>query len=242
VTEDSELPFTGGELTLALRVAGGARKLLRRPPPVAVLKYREKVREEIREKLQRPDSGGSPDTLLVRLSKKDHYPSTDSLIFGLFRASPWFKFEAKGLHDRGFEVFAGIEYVTFHNRKARRVSTSKPEPPDCRKVWVVGRVPYERIAYIDWRPDPYYSAPRLYVRYGWRGPFREVVLYEESALSSTVGREGRRSDEGLYEILDVEYQGEAGNPWRWTAYTARRLRFALEDRRQRRRCLQQFPP
>lgn len=48
-------------------------------------------------------------------------------------------------------------------------------------MWVVGRIPYERIKYIDWEPDPNYGAPRFYVTYGWRrDPFREVVLYEDA--------------------------------------------------------------
>jgi hypothetical protein len=230
--EDGDLPFTGGELTAAARVASAIRKLLRRPDPVAVLKYRQRIREEIRENL--PSSGSSsPEIIVVRLSKKDRYPSTDSLFFGLFKASAWTKTSVRRLHDRGLEVFIAIEEVTIRKGKARRAVGKKKgwRGAKPRKVWVVGRIPYERIAYIDWEPDPAYSSPRFYVNYGPRGPYREVALYESSPWP---GQETRGRPD-LFEVHDVKYQGEAGNPWRWLAFTASRLRFAMQVRRQDKR-------
>jgi hypothetical protein len=112
------LPFTGAELTLGARVLSAARKILRRPQPVEILRYRERMRNEIREKLEWPDRG-VPDVLVVRLSKKDVFPSTDSLLYGLCRVSPWFKLEAKAVHDRGFEVTLKIDRVSIEKRNAR---------------------------------------------------------------------------------------------------------------------------
>lgn len=239
------MPFTGGELTLASRVLSALRKVLRRPEPVAVLRYRERMRDEIRRNLDWPSSG-VPEIIVVRLSKKDEYPDTDSLLFGLFRASPWFKHEVKRIHDRSLEVYASIETVSIHRRRARRAPVGKTgtrKQDDERKVWVVGRIAYERIAHIDWEADPYYSAPRFYVNYGWKGPFREIVLYEQTAWASEHGSQPeRRPDADLFQIHDVEYQGEAGNPWRWIRYTASRLRFSLQTRRQERRDRKEFPP
>ena len=238
------MPFPGGELTFVARFLSAFRKLLRRPEPTTVLKYRERLREEIRQKLEWPGSG-VPEIVVVRLSKKDKYPDTDSLFFGLFGASPWFKYEVKRVHDRGLEVYAGIQRVTIRKRKARRSDLGKAPKKhgDERKVWVVGRIPYERIGHIDWEPDPYYSVPRFYVNYGWGGPFREVVLYEQSSWAGERERRpGARPDGDLLEIHDVEYQGEAGNPWRWLRYTGSRLRFSLATRRQERRDRKEFPP
>lgn len=235
VPGDPDLPFTGGELTLGARVLSAARKILRRPQPVDILRYRERMRNEIREKLEWPDRG-VPEVLVVRLSKKDVFPSTDSLLYGLFRVSPWFKLEAKAVHDRGFEVTLKIDRVSIKRRKAR--TALGDDDAATRKVWVVGRIPYERIAHIDWDPDPVYSSPRLYVGYGWRGPFSEIVLYERWSDDRPMPRP--YSD--LFEIHDVKYQGESGNPWRWVRYTASRLSFSIRTRRQERRDRKEFPP
>jgi hypothetical protein len=230
------LAISGGELTAAARAAAALRKALKRPEPVDVLKYRKAVRDEIRTNLDGAHAG-VPEIIVVRLSKKDVFPSTDSLFYGLFRSSPWFKFEFKRLHDRGLEVYVSIETVTIRKGKARRAEYGDADERggDRRKVWVVGRIPYERIAYVDWDPDPVYSSPRFYVSYGWGGPFREVVLFEQWAHGPRGRQPGQRPDADLFEIHDVEYQGESGNPWRWTKYTVDRLRFSIEQRREEKR-------
>jgi hypothetical protein len=212
--------LTGGELTLAARILSAIRKVLRRPEPVEILRYRERMREEIRANLDWPERG-VPEIVVVRLSKKDEYPSTDSPFFGLFGASPWFKFEVKRIHDRGLEVYASIQRVRIAKGRAR---TARPGDDDegTQKVFVVGRIPY-------------YSAPRFYVNYGWRWPYREVVLYEESGWGGPRGHRRRVPDADLMEIHDVEFQGESGNPWRWLRFTASRLRFTLADRREQKR-------
>ena len=69
---------------------------------------------------------------------------------------------------------------------------------------MVGRIPYERIAHIDWEPDPVYSAPRFYAEYGWRGPYREVVLYEQASSAFRM----RARDGSLIELPDVSIKGK----------------------------------
>jgi hypothetical protein len=79
-------------------------------------------------------------------------------------ASKWFKTNVRKLHDRGVEVYSNpaIEHVVVKKGKARKVRHDDPNPAQ-QKVWIVGRIPYERIAYMDWEPDPAYGAPRFYV-------------------------------------------------------------------------------
>lgn len=234
--EEGDLPITGGELTVVARVGAAVRRTLRRPQPTAVLQYREAIRRQIRENLEWPERNEAPEIVVVRLAKKDEYPSVDALRFGLFRSSPWFKHEVKRIHDRGLEVYLRIEYVIIRGGKARTVRPGKSAPSNALKVWVVGRIPYERIAHIDWEPDPVYSAPRFYVEYGWRGPYREVVLYERAGDAFRT----KERDGDLLELPEVEYQGEAGNPWRWLSSSVRRLKAAYLLRRDDRRATREL--
>jgi len=79
---------------------------------------------------------------------------------------------------------------------------------------VVGRIPYERIAYMDWSPDPAYGVPRLYVAYVCHGPYKEVVLYD-----TTPGVDGY-----LLELHSVEYRPEKVRSWTRLAWKVRQRR------------------
>jgi hypothetical protein len=219
-SEHEHLPITGAEITTVAKAIGGVRRALRRPDPVAVLKRRAEVREEIRTNLYAKDAnwGKPPEIIVIKIGTHDDYPNTDRRLYGR-GASDWFKGEVKGLHDRGIEVFASIEHVLVHKGKARRVSYTRPE--SC-KVWVVGRIPYERVAWIDWEPDPAYAAPRFYVAYTFlrHEAYRDVVLYEGNP------------DRFLYEIHGVKYIGGGGGPIRRVRRALDRIRFNVEDRRQ----------
>jgi hypothetical protein len=106
---------------------------------------------------------GHDASRFVKLGKHDHYPHTDERVIGR-GASKWFKTNVRKLHDRGVEVYSNpaIEHVVVKKGKARKVRHDDPNPAQ-QKVWIVGRIPYERIAYMDWEPDPAYGAPRFYV-------------------------------------------------------------------------------
>lgn len=133
------MPITGSELTLGARALAALRRIARRPDPVDVLKRRAEVREEIRQNLERPQDG-VPEVLVVKHNKYDTYGEIDNRVLGR-GASNWFKAEVKGLHDRGLEVYAAIEYVTIRRGRAYRTRVSPP-PPGSRKVWVTGRIAY----------------------------------------------------------------------------------------------------
>jgi len=190
--EDPDLPISGAELTVATKVVAAAGKLFGRKDPVAVLKYRESVREELREHL--PEGKELPEVMVVRLGREAKYGEPDLRLIPL-GASPWFKFEVKDVHDRGLEVVLSIEFVVIKRGKA---TLADDAAPGAEKVFVVGRIPYERIRNTDWRPDPYYGRSRLYVKYGRRGPCRETVLYEPPSKPGGY----------LHEIADTKWKGE----------------------------------
>jgi hypothetical protein len=187
----------GSELTVAARGLAALRRVLKRPDPVDVLKRREAVRDDLERNLRFGDDG-APEVVVIRLGKESEYPDADDRLIG-WSSSPWFKFEVKGLSDRGLEVYRRIEHVRIRRSKARPVDDT-----NARKVFVVGRIPYERIAFTDWKAqnDPAYGLPRLHVAYGRRGPFREVVLYDMP------GYQGYEA-----ELHGVKYKPQKVRPW-----------------------------
>jgi hypothetical protein len=215
--DDGEM-ISGSELTAAARVAGAIRRALKRPDPVAVLKRRQVVRQELEDNL-RFDSESTPEVVVIRLGKEDKYPEADERLIG-WGASPWFKFEVKACQDRGLAVYSSIQHVRIRRSRARPVANE-----NARTVFVVGRIRYERISFIDWNAanDPAYWLPRLYVAYGWRGPFRGVVLYDMP---------GYQGDEA--ELHGVKYQPKKVRPWTL-------LYWNLKGRRHARRSVGKHP-
>jgi hypothetical protein len=192
--EDVDVPITGTEVGVVAKVVGWL--LPRRTDPVARLRHNEKIRKELREHLPPKTNKEVHEVVVVRLGRERKYGHADERLLPL-GASPWFKFEVKGIGDQGLEVILTIDSAIVERGKAWRAA---PGSEDGQTVYVVGRIPYERIRHVDWDADPYYSSPRLYVKYGPRGPCRETVLYEVP-----------RSPSGFFhEIHDVKWKGERG--------------------------------
>ena len=88
--QDDAVPIPGPELTAALKAASTLRRLLKRPPPAAVLRLRAARREEIRNKL-----GKSAEVVIVNHKKWNDYPNPDKRRWPR-GASDWYKREVKG--------------------------------------------------------------------------------------------------------------------------------------------------
>ena len=206
--DPNQLAIPGSELTAAIKVASALRRFLRRPPPAAVLHLRVSRRDEIRENI-----GNEPEVLIVNAKKWDKVGQPDNRIFGR-GASDWFKAEVKGAHDSGCELFSAIEYIRIKKGKAFRADE---DSPDARKVFVVGRLRYERITFIDWAPDPGSGSPRFYVEYSWRHePYAEFVLYEGSG-------------DHLYPLEGIKYVGVRRPKRTWQRLHG--ARFVIQRRR-----------
>jgi hypothetical protein len=161
--DDGEM-ISGSELTAAARAVGAIRRALKRPDPVAVLKRRQAVRQELEDNL-RLGGDSTPEVVVIQLGKEDKYPEADERLIS-WSASPCFKFEVKACQDRGLAVYSSIQHVRVRRSRARPVADE-----DARKVFVVGRIPYERISFMDWNAanDPAYWLPRSTWRTGGAG-------------------------------------------------------------------------
>jgi hypothetical protein len=84
-------------------------------------------------------------------------------------------------------------------------------------------MPYERIPYIDWEPDPADGAPRLYVAYNLLSheAFRDVVVYE-----------GGFDGGPAFEMYGVRYIGHGGGLIKRARRAARHARYQLGVRRE----------
>jgi hypothetical protein len=207
--DESEM-ISGSELTAAARAAGAIRRALKRPDPVAVLKRRQAVRQELEDNL-RFGGESTPEVVVIQLGKEDKYPASDERLIS-WSASPWFKFEVKACQDRGLAVYSSIQHVRIRRSRARPV-----DDENARKVFVVGRIQYERISFMDWNAanDPAYWLPRLHVAYGWRGPFSEVVLYDMPGYQDYEA-----------ELHGVKYRPKKVRPWALLYWNLKGLRHA----------------
>lgn len=217
------MPVTGSEIVAGARAAGWVGKLLRRPDPVERLKRRAEVKAEIRKHLYAEDAnwGDPPEILVIQLGKEKAYGSTEESVLRP-GASKWAKLEVRSLGDRGLVAYLAWEYVQIKKGKARAV---RGDRPGAEKVLIVGILPYERIAYIEWEPDPGYGAPRFHVKYSWR---REI--FESVAMLRKFGS----GDDDYFEDPQVNYVGDGRGPIKAASRYGSRVRHSIQTRRHER--------
>lgn len=167
----------GGLILGALR--GGAATLrwwLRLPATKA--RHRTQMKAEIESKLPRysDDRDFRGEAIIRDLRRMDRYPELDEGIAG--GPSPWFKTEVKGIYDRGLEVYLSVERVLVRGDVARPVREGG------QPVFVIGRIPFERVEEVDWIGDPAASLepmPHFYCWFGWRRRrlYEALLLYRQ---------------------------------------------------------------
>jgi hypothetical protein len=172
-------PAPSADDLLALSRTARAGRLLyalaRKPDPVARLRRRDELRRDVQRHMSVSAAAGDlPEVLIVQLAKLDEFPEADRRLLRV-GSSPWSKAEFKGLYDNGIEIIVAVERVRIRRGVARAV---KEAYADSEVVYVACRIPFHRIAHIDWEPDPHYNLPRFYCRWRWASPVDRVVLYQ----------------------------------------------------------------
>jgi hypothetical protein len=133
------------------------------------------TKENIEQNLPSKSKWGNRGDATVRdVYRVDDYPNTDGRTRGI---SSWFKVELKDLYHRGIEVFIGIEYIQLDERRKTWRSVRKSDAD--LKGFIVGRIPFDWIAEIDWDGDEYYGGPHIYCRYigKHKQPYEDIVVY-----------------------------------------------------------------
>ena len=169
----ADLDFGG--LSRTVRAGMLVRRLTRRPDAVKIVRYRQQMRDTMRAHLPKPTPGHSPEVVVIQLAKAGKYPEIASKLFDL-TPPDWMKLEVTGIADDALEVGLQIVAVRIKDGKARPADRAAGQ--DGRTVLIMGRIPYEKIAAIDWVPDPAYGAPRLYCYFRWRWPYKAIEVHE----------------------------------------------------------------
>lgn len=198
-----ELAFEG--LSRLARWGLLLRKLFRRPDPVKVVTHRQRVRDEIREHLPRPKPGFSPEVVVIQLAKAGEYPE---LYLPLLNRPPnWMKLEVTRIADDALEVVTQIVAVRIKGGVARPVDRAFGE--EGRTVLIIGRIPYEKIATIDWAGDPAYGAPRFYCHFRWRWPYKAIEVQEVASPGNYIPLHGVTYEDtrfGRLESIRLNWQ------------------------------------
>lgn len=155
--------------------------------PDEVVRLRQKWKDEIKKNLQWNNDHVSLGGAVIRDVKRvDSYPNVDDKSKGI---SPWFKVSLLGTYHRGLQVGLRIEELKYEERHTgwRYCDYAAGEKADL-KAYLVGLIPFERIAAIDWKGDEYDAIPHIYCQF-WtkrREPYEEIVFCEKRRLDQHV--------------------------------------------------------
>jgi hypothetical protein len=154
-----------------------------KPDPVELLKKRQERRKEFeayfkREEFENAYIYGS--AIIREVSRMDAYPEGDEREKGI---SPWFKVEVKGLYHRGVEVFLRIVTLKYEEEYSGwRYAHHREE--GAFNAFLVGRIPFDRIKYINWDGDEYYYFPHIYCDFLGRSkePYEALLYFEKGEV------------------------------------------------------------
>lgn len=122
------------------------------------------------------------DIVIRDLKRFDSYPNIDDTRKGI---SPWFRVGLIGTYHKGILVGLQWNKIKKHDDEGnwRYTNDSISEQADL-KVILVGKIPFENIASVDWNGDEYYSFPHVYCRFNTKRkePYEDVVFCEEKFI------------------------------------------------------------
>jgi hypothetical protein len=166
----------------APRVVRWVRRRRSRIESATRIERRLELKANVERNLPPPNQYGNRGEAIIRdVHRADRYPGDANR---LKRPWSWFGVELKDTYHRGIEVFIKIgEVVVDEQRRTWRPAIRGEEPS--LTAYIVGRIPFDWIAQIDWTGDEYYPQPHIYCRFigKRREPWEEIVLYYRKADS-----------------------------------------------------------
>jgi hypothetical protein len=157
-----------------------------KPDPVELLKKRQEWRQKFEsyfkgEEFEHAYIYGS--AIIREVSRMDAYPDCDEREKGI---SPWFKVEVKGLYHRGVEVFLRIITLK-HEEEHEGWRYAHHEEEGAFNAFLVGRIPFDRIKYVNWDGDEYYYFPHIYCDFLGRPkePYEELLFFVKQEVGET---------------------------------------------------------
>ncbi len=130
--------------------------------PEETVKRRQKWKDKIKEKFQWIDDKLGYGQIIIRdVKRNDMYPEAEEKEKGI---SPWFRVGYFGTYHRGIKVGLSIhELIHEEKYKAWRFADYKNKEEGDLNADIVGLIPFEYIANIDWNGDEYYTHAHIYI-------------------------------------------------------------------------------
>jgi hypothetical protein len=159
------------------------RRRRRRLSPSEIIELRQKWKPEFEQHLIELMSQQLRKDVIIRDMKRlDDYPNINEK--SKRGISPWFRVGLMGIYHKG--ALIGLRWTTLtedSEGELRFTDYKKGEKGDV-KVILMGYVPFENIASVDWRGDEYYGFPHLYCYFDARRnePYEKVAFCEERQL------------------------------------------------------------
>jgi len=148
--------------------------------PEEIVKRRQRWKDEIKEKFQWIDDKVGYGQIIIRdVKRNDLYPEIEDKEKGI---SSWFRVGYLGTYYRGIEVGWGINELIYEEKyKAWRFADYKNKEEGDLNAYIVGLIPFEYIANIDWNGDEYYSCPHIYCHFSSKKgePYEEIIFCEK---------------------------------------------------------------
>ena len=148
-----------------------------RGDPVKVIQRRAELRAAFFKHMPAPDEYGVHGEAIIRnLRRFDSYPDHQPKK-GKF---PWFYVEMKGLYHRGIEVFIGtrkrINKDMYGTYKFTESTDSNTEIG-----YLVGRICFDDMAYVDWNGDENTPIPHIFCRYNRfkQHPYENIRVFKK---------------------------------------------------------------
>ncbi len=151
----------------------GIRKRFRKLTPEQRLAYREKWKSKFEEELSRCRRDNlRPDVIIHDVKRPHQYPGTGSGK-GI---SPWFKAYFIGMYHGGLEIALTVNELSYDDQYGGWYITDDLSI-DHRTAFLVGRIPFEQIEYVEFDGDEYYNYPHIFCHFTLRGEPYESLRY-----------------------------------------------------------------
>jgi len=88
----------------------------------------------------------------------------------------WFNIEIVGLYHEGIEVVLSIEHLREEADGSYIIPhwRNPPQPTDIN-AWLIGRIPYESISWVNFDGDEYYTTPHIHCYFDFKGqPYKNL--------------------------------------------------------------------
>jgi hypothetical protein len=155
----------------------------RRLSPSEIVELRQKWKPEFEKHiLETRRQQLRKDVIIRDMKRLDDYPNIDEK--SKRGISPWFRVGLMGIYHKGVQMGLSWSRLTEDSDGELRFTDYKNGEHGDINLILIGYVPFENIASVDWEGDEYYGFPHLYCYFDARRkePYEKLAFCEERQL------------------------------------------------------------